>query len=113
MVICIVFIEVNMARLPMYRQIADAIREKISDGEYKVGTALPTEAQLREEFSCSRVTVRQALKLLIENGELERLRIVKIQYLLTQLYAYWHIIAIRLRNWMTCRNAEHDRYCFR
>ncbi|WP_199459139.1 GntR family transcriptional regulator [Vibrio owensii] len=60
-----------MARLPMYRQIADAIREKISDGEYKVGTALPTEAQLREEFSCSRVTVRQALKLLIENGELE------------------------------------------
>ena len=60
-----------MARLPMYRQIADAIRKKISDGEYKVGTALPTEAQLREEFSCSRVTVRQALKLLIENGELE------------------------------------------
>ncbi|WP_375748738.1 GntR family transcriptional regulator [Vibrio sp. HN007] len=60
-----------MARLPMYRQIADAIREKIGTGEYKVGEALPTEAQLREEFSVSRVTVRQALKLLIENGELE------------------------------------------
>ncbi|MBM4862710.1 GntR family transcriptional regulator [Vibrio parahaemolyticus] len=60
-----------MARLPMYRQIADAIRDKISEGEYKVGTALPTEAQLREAFSCSRVTVRQALKLLVENGELE------------------------------------------
>lgn len=60
-----------MARLPMYRQIADAIREKIGEGEYKVGEALPTEAQLREVFSVSRVTVRQALKLLIENGELE------------------------------------------
>ncbi|MDB1125793.1 GntR family transcriptional regulator [Vibrio algarum] len=60
-----------MARLPMYRQIADAIREKIGNGEYKVGEALPTEANLREEFSVSRVTVRQALKLLIENGELE------------------------------------------
>ncbi|MDP5252884.1 MULTISPECIES: GntR family transcriptional regulator [unclassified Vibrio] len=60
-----------MARLPMYRQIADAIRERISDGIYEVGTALPTEAQLREDFACSRVTVRQALKLLIENGELE------------------------------------------
>ncbi|MFA0502562.1 GntR family transcriptional regulator, partial [Vibrio sp. 10N.222.46.A1] len=47
-----------MARLPMYRQIADAIREKISSGEYKVGEALPTEAQLREVFSVSRVTVR-------------------------------------------------------
>ena len=32
-----------MARLPMYRQIADAIREKISQGEYKVGEALPSE----------------------------------------------------------------------
>ncbi|MBD1577930.1 GntR family transcriptional regulator [Vibrio sp. S11_S32] len=63
-----------MARLPMYRQIADAIREKISSGEYKVGEALPTEAQLREEFSVSRVTVRQALKLLIESGELESIQ---------------------------------------
>lgn len=60
-----------MVRLPMYRQIVNAIREKIIKGEYKVGTALPTEAQLRESFSCSRVTVRQALKLLIESGELE------------------------------------------
>jgi len=60
-----------MTRLPMYRQIADAIREKISQGEYKVGEALPSEAQLRELFSVSRVTIRQSLKLLIENDELE------------------------------------------
>ncbi len=60
-----------MARLPMYRQIADAIRTNISSGSYKVGEALPTEAQLREVFNVSRVTVRQAIKLLVENGELE------------------------------------------
>lgn len=60
-----------MTRLPMYRQIANAIREKISSGEYKVGEALPTEAQLRETFSVSRVTVRQAIKLLVENQEIE------------------------------------------
>ncbi|MGN2614145.1 GntR family transcriptional regulator [Aliivibrio fischeri] len=60
-----------MTRLPMYRQIADAIREKISQGEYKVGEALPSEAQLRELFAVSRVTIRQSLKLLIENDELE------------------------------------------
>ncbi|WP_117234174.1 GntR family transcriptional regulator [Vibrio maerlii] len=63
-----------MARLPMYRQIADTIRYKISEGEYKAGEALPTEAQLRQEFDVSRVTVRQALKLLIENGELESIQ---------------------------------------
>ena len=60
-----------MAKIPMYRQIADTIRENIRSGEYKVGEALPTEAQLRENFSVSRVTIRQALKLLIENEELE------------------------------------------
>lgn len=63
-----------MARLPLYRKIADAIREKISTKIYKVGEALPTEAQLCEEFSASRVTVRQALKLLIENEELESIQ---------------------------------------
>ena len=60
-----------MAKIPLYRQIANTIRDKIHDGEYKVGEALPTEAQLREDFSVSRVTIRQALKLLIENEELE------------------------------------------
>ena len=63
-----------MTRLPMYRKIADAIRAKISNGIYKVGEALPTEAQLREEFSVSRVTVRQAIKLLTENEELESIQ---------------------------------------
>lgn len=63
-----------MARLPLYRKIADAIREKISSKIYKVGESLPTEAQLCEEFSASRVTVRQALKLLIENEELESIQ---------------------------------------
>ncbi|MBM7036936.1 GntR family transcriptional regulator [Vibrio ulleungensis] len=63
-----------MTRLPMYRKIADAIRAKISNGIYKVGEALPTEAQLRAEFSVSRVTVRQAIKLLTENEELESIQ---------------------------------------
>ncbi|WP_205626102.1 GntR family transcriptional regulator [Photobacterium aquae] len=63
-----------MARLPMYRQIADAIKEQIQAGDYKPGEALPTEAQLREQFSVSRVTVRQALKLLIEQNVLESIQ---------------------------------------
>ncbi|MEH6454025.1 MAG: GntR family transcriptional regulator [Psychromonas sp.] len=63
-----------MARIPMYRQIADIVRGKIKSGDYKVGEALPTEAQLREDFSVSRVTIRQALKLLIANEELESIQ---------------------------------------
>ncbi|PKH04046.1 transcriptional regulator [Psychromonas sp. MB-3u-54] len=60
-----------MAKISLYRQIADTIRTKIHSGDYKVGEVIPTEAELREEFSVSRVTIRQALKLLIANGELE------------------------------------------
>ncbi len=66
--------EKSMSKGPIYRQIADAIREKIRRGEYQVGTSLPSEEKLREVFSCSRVTVRQALKLLIENDELESIQ---------------------------------------
>jgi GntR family mannosyl-D-glycerate transport/metabolism transcriptional repressor len=63
-----------MAKITLYRKIADTIREKIRDNEYKVGEALPTEAQLGAAFSASRVTIRQALKLLIENEELESIQ---------------------------------------
>lgn len=63
-----------MSKLPMYRQIAEAIRKKIKAGELSAGDALPTEAQLREEFSVSRVTVRQAIKLLVDQAVLESIQ---------------------------------------
>ena len=50
----------------MYRQIADELREQISRGDLKPGDALPTESALQTTFQVSRVTVRQALKLLTE-----------------------------------------------
>lgn len=63
-----------MGNKPMYRQIADALREKITAGELKPGDALPTESSLQETFSVSRVTVRQALKLLTEEQIIESIQ---------------------------------------
>ncbi|EGS2005806.1 GntR family transcriptional regulator [Enterobacter quasiroggenkampii] len=63
-----------MSNKPMYRQIADALREKISAGELKPGDALPTESSLQEAFNVSRVTVRQALKLLTEEQIVESIQ---------------------------------------
>lgn len=63
-----------MGNKPMYRQIADALREKITEGELKPGDALPTESSLQETFSVSRVTVRQALKLLTEEQIIESIQ---------------------------------------
>ena len=63
-----------MGNKPMYRQIADALREKIHAGELKPGDALPTESSLQEAFNVSRVTVRQALKLLTEEQIVESIQ---------------------------------------
>lgn len=64
-----------MGNKPMYRQIADALREKISAGELKPGDALPTESSssggIQRE---SRHAVRQALKLLTEEQIVESIQ---------------------------------------
>lgn len=63
-----------MGHKPLYRQIADRIREQITCGELKPGDALPTESALQTEFGVSRVTVRQALRQLVEQQILESIQ---------------------------------------
>lgn len=63
-----------MGHKPLYRQIADRIREQITCGELKHGDALPTESALQTEFGVSRVTVRRALRQLVEQQILESIR---------------------------------------
>jgi len=47
---------------PMYRQIAEDLREQIESGALDAGTQLPTELELREQYNASRNTVRDAIK---------------------------------------------------
>lgn len=63
-----------MGHKPLYRQIADRIREQITCGELKPGDALPTESALQTEFGVSRVTVRRALRQLVEQQILESIQ---------------------------------------
>ena len=63
-----------MQKIPRYRQIAASIKNNISTGKYLPEQPLPTEARLREEFSVSRVTIRQAIKLLVDEGILESIQ---------------------------------------
>lgn len=53
---------------PLYVQLARTLREEIVNGVYPIGTQLPKEELLRERFSVSRFTVREALRLLREEG---------------------------------------------
>ena len=55
-------------RTPRYQLIADELRERIRDDGSTAGRLLPSEANLSEEFSVSRVTVRRALEQLRGKG---------------------------------------------
>ncbi|MFH9084618.1 MULTISPECIES: winged helix-turn-helix domain-containing protein [unclassified Streptomyces] len=50
------------------QQIADTLRERIRTGALRVGERLPTQAELAEEFGVERGAVRQALRVLQEDG---------------------------------------------
>ena len=56
---------------PMYRQIAEGLREEIESGGLKRGHQIPTEIELRERYGASRNTVRDAIKWLTNLGLVE------------------------------------------
>ena len=60
-----------MAQQPMYQQIADDLRTQIESGELAPGDQLPTEIELRDRFSSSRNTIRDAIKRLTSQGLVE------------------------------------------
>lgn len=55
-------------RRPRYRQLADDLRAKISDGTYPVGTALPSTSQLMATYDVSVTVARAAIKELQNDG---------------------------------------------
>lgn len=55
-------------------QIAQQIRDAISDGVYGPGERLPTETELAESFQVSRGTIREALRMLSANKLVESTR---------------------------------------
>jgi DNA-binding GntR family transcriptional regulator len=59
---------------PIYQQIAAVILERIKDGTYEPNRAVPSEAEMCEEFGVSRNTVRAAIRTLNEQGALRTVR---------------------------------------
>jgi GntR family transcriptional regulator len=59
---------------PLYRQLADHLRDEIRTGRFGVGAPLPTELELCRAHEVSRHTVRDALRVLREEGLIARRR---------------------------------------
>ncbi len=92
----------EMSKKPMYRQIAEALREQITKGELKPGDALPTESALQAAYHVSRVTVRQALKSLTEQDIIESIqgsgwyvKEERVNYDIYQLTSFYEKLADR------------------
>ena len=58
--------------LPAYFQFHDHINKEIDEEVWQIGQRLPSERDLAETFQVSRMTLRQAITLLVEEGVLER-----------------------------------------
>ena len=59
------------SRRPLYLQVASVIRQRIETGEWAEGEKISTLEVLEKEFAVARVTVRQAIELLRNEGLLD------------------------------------------
>lgn len=57
---------------PLYLQIKNIIKDRILYGEYALGSNIPSEPQLENEFGVSKITVRNAIQELVQEGYLEK-----------------------------------------
>ena len=57
---------------PVCIQIHNQLRSNIENGKWHVGQKIPAERELASEFGVSRMTLRQAIQTLVDEGVLER-----------------------------------------
>src|SRR5262252_7801438 len=53
---------------PKYALVVNAVQERIQNGTYPLGSAIPSETALMAEFKISRPTIVRALNMLAQDG---------------------------------------------
>jgi DNA-binding FadR family transcriptional regulator len=61
-----------LPRQPAYKAVSSVLEQHILSGELKPGTALPPEQELAAQFGVNRSTMRESIRLLEQEGLLER-----------------------------------------
>jgi GntR family transcriptional regulator len=62
------------SEIPLYVQVKDALFKRIQSGEWKGNENIPAEKTLEIEYGVSRPTITKAIKILINEGYLQRKR---------------------------------------
>ena len=57
---------------PIYIQIHNELKKEIEAGVWQIGQRIPSERDLALRFNVSRMTLRQAIQTLVDEGILER-----------------------------------------
>lgn len=56
----------------LYQEVSNTLKNRIISGEYEIDTMLPTENELVDEFEVSKITVRRAVQLLVDDGYVQK-----------------------------------------
>ena len=80
---------------PLYLQLADMLIEQIESGQLKLHSKIPSERELSEKYGLSRMTAREAIKILEERGFVYRqvgkgtfVEESKIEHMLTKFVGF-------------------------
>jgi GntR family transcriptional regulator len=63
----------SVLKAPAYAQVAHSIKSRIASGEYPPGTRIPAETVICQNHGVALMTVRQAIRVLVEQGLLRRI----------------------------------------
>jgi len=64
----IIYSIIRNSPIPRYHQLKEIMRERIRAGEWKPGELIPSERELSEHYGISRMTARQAITDLVNEG---------------------------------------------
>ena len=60
------------SHIPLYIQLSDLIRKQIEQGMIKPGDKLLSESEMIQQYQLGRLTIREALALLANEGLIEK-----------------------------------------
>lgn len=61
-------------RIPLYIQLKEMILQRIANGEYLPGERIPSEREMAETYKINRMTVKNAVNSLVEEGVLYKVK---------------------------------------
>ena len=65
---------INEHAIPIYLQVAQTIRRRITEGIYRPGDLIPPAKKLEKDFEVSDITIRKALDILVREKIVARRR---------------------------------------